>query len=342
MPIRRSRPLIHVCCYLISAITRRISLIVTTIDQNSIMALEKQQPAVNELEDQPSSSLPVFQGNARFFLGGRLQTSVGPPTNLLAVVAIVVPVGLYFGFCAPRIWHRLSPAIPILVAYLLVLSLSSLFKLTSDPGVLPRGIHAEDEHPASEQETVVYIPYRTNDPLAPTIDLAVKYCTVCNIWRPARASHCRTCDCCIDRLDHHCKWLNVCVGARNYRYFFTFIASSSILALLTSISSFLAVFLWKRDHQASTLDALRSAPVCFALALYCAVGLLYPAALLVFHMSLLCRGMNTREQIIETRLPKEQRHRVRNSNISVRSFLDICFAPKPLSYVRPPKRKQVY
>ena len=31
-------------------------------------------------------------------------------------------------------------------------------------------------------------------------------CRVCNVMRPPRAGHCRTCGCCVHRLDHHCVW----------------------------------------------------------------------------------------------------------------------------------------
>uniref|UniRef100_A0A4W6CT51 Palmitoyltransferase n=1 Tax=Lates calcarifer TaxID=8187 RepID=A0A4W6CT51_LATCA len=44
-------------------------------------------------------------------------------------------------------------------------------------------------------------------------------CPVCKIMRPPRAGHCRTCGSCIQRLDHHCIWINSCVGQANHRSF---------------------------------------------------------------------------------------------------------------------------
>ncbi|CAN7986700.1 unnamed protein product [Ixodes hexagonus] len=44
-------------------------------------------------------------------------------------------------------------------------------------------------------------------------------CTVCQMVRPARCSHCHFCGHCVLRRDHHCVWLDTCVGERNHRAF---------------------------------------------------------------------------------------------------------------------------
>ncbi|XP_029433590.1 palmitoyltransferase ZDHHC23 [Rhinatrema bivittatum] len=57
------------------------------------------------------------------------------------------------------------------------------------------------------------------------------WCVTCKLVRPCRAGHCRTCNKCVRRLDHHCVWINSCIGEWNHRAFILLLA----LFLMTSM-----------------------------------------------------------------------------------------------------------
>jgi hypothetical protein len=54
-------------------------------------------------------------------------------------------------------------------------------------------------------------------------------CDVCLVPRVARSMHCMVCRRCVARMDHHCVWINNCVGYGNQARFFSFLVSTAAL-----------------------------------------------------------------------------------------------------------------
>src|SRR5690606_31440277 len=46
-----------------------------------------------------------------------------------------------------------------------------------------------------------------------------RFCQRCSLDKGAAIHHCRTCERCVLRFDHHCPWINNCVGERNHAAF---------------------------------------------------------------------------------------------------------------------------
>lgn len=60
-------------------------------------------------------------------------------------------------------------------------------------------------------------------------------CHLCNITiESKRTKHCSICNKCIIRFDHHCKWLNNCIGARNYCAFLICLISAILASLFVT------------------------------------------------------------------------------------------------------------
>ncbi|KAJ2776862.1 Eukaryotic peptide chain release factor GTP-binding subunit [Coemansia javaensis] len=128
----------------------------------------------------------------------------------------------------------------------------------------------------------------------------LKYCQTCRIYRPPRASHCRTCDNCVENSDHHCVWLNACVGRRNYRYFYSFLLSLTALALYIMAFCLVRLILPTRrpgssDYHPSFGDSLRHHWIVMALLVYVFLNTSMVSGLFLYHTILISRNMTTHE-----------------------------------------------
>ncbi|CAF1174013.1 unnamed protein product [Adineta steineri] len=51
----------------------------------------------------------------------------------------------------------------------------------------------------------------------------LQYCTICQGFKTSQAYHCRKCSRCISKFDHHCPWMNTCIGHVNQTNFCWFL-----------------------------------------------------------------------------------------------------------------------
>jgi len=70
---------------------------------------------------------------------------------------------------------------------------------------------------------------------------ATQLCPECQILRTIRSRHCGVCHQCVERFDHHCPWINNCIGVNNHNFFLCYIFTQYALLIHTLASHSLAI-----------------------------------------------------------------------------------------------------
>ncbi|GMI83201.1 hypothetical protein like AT4G24630 [Hibiscus trionum] len=252
----------------------------------------------------------AWKGSNKFFLGGRL--IFGPDARSLPVtlLLIIAPAIVFCIFVARHLRHAFYPynagyAIMV-VAIVFTMHVLIILFITSarDPGIIPRNLRPPDEEPrhdsslsaeAGNRQTPGRQFPRTKEVMVNGIMVRVKYCSTCMLYRPPRCSHCSICNNCVERFDHHCPWVGQCIGVRNYRFFFIFVSSASLLCIYVfSMSAFYIKVLMDDNHR-TVWEAMKESPPSVVLMAYCFVALWFVGGLTGFHLYLIGTNQTTYE-----------------------------------------------
>ena len=60
-------------------------------------------------------------------------------------------------------------------------------------------------------------------------------CPHCEVICTADSRHCYTCNQCVERYDHHCQWVNNCIGIGNHSYFYLFVILQDLYLILVMV-----------------------------------------------------------------------------------------------------------
>ncbi|XP_037462209.1 protein S-acyltransferase 18-like [Triticum dicoccoides] len=144
-----------------------------------------------------------------------------------------------------------------------------------------------------------------------TDDQDISFCPICDCEVKLRSKHCKTCDRCVDGFDHHCRWLNNCIGRRNYAAFILLMFFVLLMLVIeggTAVAIFIRCFIDSKglktemEHRLhvglpkGAHAALSMVFVIFTLYSTAALGQLF-----FFHVLLIRKGMRTYDYILAMR-----------------------------------------
>jgi DHHC palmitoyltransferase len=111
------------------------------------------------------------------------------------------------------------------------------------------------------------------------IDLE-NFCFYCQVIKSMRTFHCQVCGRCVEKFDHHCIYINNCLGYRNHKYFILFLVSMLSYILISVVTrgidfGFNEIKLYQADKKEHLTKFIIEC-VIFAYTIFINFGLMLP------------------------------------------------------------------
>jgi len=130
---------------------------------------------------------------------------------------------------------------------------------------------------------------------------AIRYCEKCRCIKPDRSHHCSVCEDCTLKMDHHCPWVNNCVGFHNYKFFLLFLGYALIYCIwiaATTARFFILVWIYRVEEGGEEEEDSLGAARYHLLSVFF-VSILFSisvSSLFWYHLWLLVHNRSTLEQ----------------------------------------------
>lgn len=259
----------------------------------------------------------VWPAKNKFYCWGYIIMSLENQYFLLTIFLITAVQALFCTFDCRLTLIKLANGagwaifVISIILYIFVMIFLALAAFT-DPGIIPKANKEEIERMeqlCKREENRLgnpdYNPKLGHNPspriiIVNNVEVKVKYCYTCKIFRPPRSVHCSTCNNCVHRFDHHCPWVGNCIGGRNYPYFFWFLVFLSLMIIYIfafSIVNFVILASRPQNNGGSVWGALKQSPTSVVILIICFISIWSVVGLTFFHVMLACQEKTTNEDL---------------------------------------------
>lgn len=123
----------------------------------------------------------------------------------------------------------------------------------------------------------------------------------CDWYVSKTTKHCKVCNRCTKDFDHHCIWLNNCIGYNNYTSFIILLVAYWAYNWLYLIVGGFSIFSMIRHFSIKKGISVGLLAVCGLTLIVKVVITALTTSLLIFHILLKCKGQTTYEFIVKRR-----------------------------------------
>lgn len=176
------------------------------------------------------SYIPIILFLARLFsMRGRTRIYVNT-TYASTIILFIIFITIVTAFRKILLWEIMT------LCTMAYFCLQSVRNVQKDPGYLKpdklQQPHSSTTTPSLVESEVTWVDSPPN-----SNNRTIVHCDQCQLKRPLRSGHCKTCVSCVIERDHHCVWLDTCIGKYNHRsFFFCLLISTATLSYGTHLT----------------------------------------------------------------------------------------------------------
>ncbi|KAF2475727.1 uncharacterized protein BDR25DRAFT_322214 [Lindgomyces ingoldianus] len=130
------------------------------------------------------------------------------------------------------------------------------------------------------------------------------FCVNCMVRKPLRSKHCKRCERCVAKSDHHCPWVNNCVANNNHRHFVFYVLCMElgVLVWVRLALAYLENLEFPKEVECNILDGdlckiLNKDSFTIVLSIWTALQLCWVTMLLAVQLLQIARNLTTYESM---------------------------------------------